>query len=148
MAWSHRIGCGAGHAYQRNAAGHWRRWDPTAINQNIAAQRLSLYWRCPRGQSGNECPVTITLGKLSLAVVPPAPYDRDEKLTDISKGIADDLTIALARSKTFHVIAHNRICSDGDDPRLIARELGARYLIVYLDWNCPSAFSRITKPSY
>jgi DNA-binding winged helix-turn-helix (wHTH) protein len=72
-----------------------------------------------------------TLGKLSLAVVPPAPYDGDAKLTNISRGIADDLTIALARSKTFHVIAHNRICSDGDDPRLIARELGARYLIVY-----------------
>jgi DNA-binding winged helix-turn-helix (wHTH) protein len=67
----------------------------------------------------------------SLAVVPPAPYDRDEKLTNISRGIADDLTIALARNKKFHVIAHNRICSDGDDPRLIARELGARYLIVY-----------------
>src|SRR5215469_12285153 len=72
-----------------------------------------------------------TLGNLSLAVVPPAPYDGDAKLTTISRGIADDLTIALARSKTFHVIAHNRICSDGDDPRLIARELGARYLIVY-----------------
>jgi TolB-like protein len=65
-----------------------------------------------------------------LAIVPPAPYDRDEKLTYISKGIAEDLTVALARSKTFDVIAHNRICSAGDDPRLIARELGARYLIV------------------
>jgi len=78
-----------------------------------------------------NAPITITLGKLSLAVVPPAPYDRDEKLTNISKGIADDLTIALARSKTFRVIAHNRICRDGDDPRLIARELGVGYLIVY-----------------
>ena len=77
-----------------------------------------------------NAPIT-SLGKLSLAVVPPAPYDRDEKLTNISRGIADDLTIALARSKTFDVIAHNRICGDGDDPRLIARELGARYLIVY-----------------
>jgi DNA-binding winged helix-turn-helix (wHTH) protein len=74
---------------------------------------------------------TATLGKLSLAVVPPAPYDRDEKLTNISRGIADDLTIALARSKTFHVIAHNRIWSDSDDPRLIARELGASYVLVY-----------------
>jgi DNA-binding winged helix-turn-helix (wHTH) protein len=78
-----------------------------------------------------NAPITIALGKLSLAVVPPAPYDCDEKLTNISKGIADDLTIALARSKTFRVIAHNRICRDGDDPRLIARELGVGYLIVY-----------------
>ena len=78
-----------------------------------------------------NAPTINTLGKLSLAVVPPAPYDGDAKLTNISRGIADDLTIALARSKTFNVIAHNRICSDGDDPRLIARELGASYLIVY-----------------
>jgi tetratricopeptide (TPR) repeat protein len=28
------------------------------------------------------------------------------------------------------VIAHNHICSDGDDPRPIARELGASYLII------------------
>ena len=78
-----------------------------------------------------NAPITNTLGKLSLAVVPPAPYGRDEKLTSISRGIADDLTIALARSKTFHVIAHNRIWSDSDDPRLIARELGASYVLVY-----------------
>jgi TolB-like protein len=78
-----------------------------------------------------NAPIIIPPGKLSLAIVPPAPYDGDEKLTNISRGIADDLTIALARSKTFHVIAHNRICSDGDDPRLVARELGAKYLIVY-----------------
>ena len=77
-----------------------------------------------------NAPITNTLGKLSLAVVPPAPYGRDEKLTSISRGIADDLTIALARSKTFHVIAHNRIWSDSDDPRLIARELGASFLII------------------
>jgi DNA-binding winged helix-turn-helix (wHTH) protein len=75
--------------------------------------------------------IIIQRGKLSLAVVPPAPYDGDEKLTYISKGIADDLTVALARSKTFDVIAHNRMCRDGDDPRLILRELGAGYLIVY-----------------
>jgi hypothetical protein len=35
--WRGRIGCGAGHAHQRGEAGDWRRWDPTAINQNIAA---------------------------------------------------------------------------------------------------------------
>jgi DNA-binding winged helix-turn-helix (wHTH) protein len=75
--------------------------------------------------------IIIPPGKLSLAIVPPAPYDGDEKLSYISKGIADDLTVALARSETFDVIAHNRICSDGDDPRLIVRELGASYLIVY-----------------
>jgi DNA-binding winged helix-turn-helix (wHTH) protein len=75
--------------------------------------------------------IIIPRGKLSLAVVPPAPYDGDEKLTYISKGIADDLTVALARSKTFDVIAHNRICGDGDDPRLIVRELGVGYLILY-----------------
>ncbi len=39
----------------------------------------------------------------------------------ILKAIADDLTVALARSRTFDVIAHNCICSDGDDPRPIAR---------------------------
>ena len=75
--------------------------------------------------------IIIPHGKFSLAVVPPAPYDGDEKLTYISKGIADDLTVALARNKTFDVIAHNRICGDGDDPRLIVRELGVGYLIIY-----------------
>ena len=75
--------------------------------------------------------IIIPRNKLSLAVVPPPPYEGDKKLTYISKGIADDLTVALARSKTFDVIAHNRICGDGDDPRLIVRELGVGYLIVY-----------------
>ena len=75
--------------------------------------------------------IIIPHGKFSLAVVPPAPYDGDEKLTYISKGIADDLTVALARNKTFDVIAHNRIRGDGDDPRLIVRELGVGYLIIY-----------------
>ena len=75
--------------------------------------------------------IIIPHGKFSLAVVPPAPYDGDEKLTYISKGIADDLTVALARNKTFDVIAHNRSCGDGDDPRLIVRELGVGYLIIY-----------------
>ena len=59
------------------------------------------------------------------------PESGDEKLTYISKGIADDLTGALARNKTFDVITHNRICGDGDDPRLIVRELGVGYLIIY-----------------
>src|SRR5215471_18507678 len=46
------------------------------------------------------------------------------------RGLQTDLTVALARSRTFDVIAHNHICSDGDDPRPIARELGASYLII------------------
>ena len=77
-----------------------------------------------------NAPIIVPPGKLSLAVVSSTLYDGDEELACISKGIADDLTVALARSRAFDVIAHNSICSDGDDPRPIARELGANYLII------------------
>jgi DNA-binding winged helix-turn-helix (wHTH) protein/tetratricopeptide (TPR) repeat protein len=77
-----------------------------------------------------NAPLIMPLGKLSVAVVSSTAYDGDEELAGIAKGITDDLTVALARSRTFDVIAHNHICSDGDDPRPIARELGASYLII------------------
>jgi DNA-binding winged helix-turn-helix (wHTH) protein/tetratricopeptide (TPR) repeat protein len=74
--------------------------------------------------------IIVPPGKLSVAVISSAVYDGDEELACISKGIADDLTVALARSRTFDVIAHNRVWSDGDDSRPIAREFGASYLII------------------
>jgi len=77
-----------------------------------------------------NAPLIMPLGKLTVAVVSSTAYDGDEELAGIAKGITDDLTVALARSRTFDVIAHNYICSDGDDPRPIARELGASYLII------------------
>ena len=77
-----------------------------------------------------NAPIIVPPGKLSLAVVSSTLYDGDEELAGITKGLTDDLTVALARSRTFDVIAHNYICSDGDDPRPIARELGASYLII------------------
>jgi TolB-like protein/tetratricopeptide (TPR) repeat protein len=76
-----------------------------------------------------NAPIIVPPGKLSLAVVSSTASDGDEELACISKGIADDLTVALARSRTFDVIAHNRISSDSDDPRPITRELGVSYLI-------------------
>src|SRR6516165_1811584 len=80
-------------------------------------------------EAETNAPITIPPCKLSLAVISSAAYDGDKELACISKGIADDLTVALARSRTFDVIAHNRVWSDGDDSRLIAREFGASYLI-------------------
>src|SRR5262245_20190049 len=67
--------------------------------------------------------------KLSLAVLPLIRGPADEELACVCTGIADDLTIALARSRSFDVIAHNRVCSDDDDPMRLAREFGAAYVI-------------------
>lgn len=77
-----------------------------------------------------NAPIIIPPSKLSLAVVSSSTSDGDEELVCISKGIANDLTVAIARSRTFDVIAHNRICRNGDDARRIAREFGASYLII------------------
>jgi len=81
-------------------------------------------------EAETNAPLIMPVGKLSVAVVSSSAYDGDEELAGIAKGITDDLTVALARSRTFDVIAHNYIGSDGDDPRPIARELGASYLII------------------
>src|SRR5262245_9387964 len=67
--------------------------------------------------------------KLSLAVLPLIRGPADEELACVCTGIADDLTIALARSRSFDVIAHNRVCTHGDDPMRLAREFGAAYLV-------------------
>src|SRR5262249_58362170 len=56
--------------------------------------------------------ITIAARKLSLIVLPFSSGPADEKLTCVCKGIADDVTIALARSPPFGVIAHNRVCTD------------------------------------
>jgi len=43
-------------------------------------------------------PLIMSLGKRSVAVVSSTLYDGDEELAGITKGITDDLTVALARS--------------------------------------------------
>jgi len=73
--------------------------------------------------------ITIAARKLSLIVLPLSSGPADEELTCVCKGIADDVTIALARSRSFDVIAHNRVCTDGDDPMRVAHEFGAAYLV-------------------
>ena len=81
-------------------------------------------------EAETNAPLIMPVGKLSVAVVSSTAYDGDEELAGIAKGITDDLTVALARSRTFDVIAHNHICSGDDDPRLVTRELGASYLVI------------------
>jgi DNA-binding winged helix-turn-helix (wHTH) protein len=76
-----------------------------------------------------NAPIIVSPGKLSLAVVSSTASEGDEGLASISKWIADDLTVALTRGRTFDVIAYNRVSSDTNDPRPIAREFGVRYLI-------------------
>jgi DNA-binding winged helix-turn-helix (wHTH) protein len=72
---------------------------------------------------------TVAARKVSLVVLPLSSGSADEELACVGKGIADDLTIALARSRSFDVIAHYRVCTDGDDPMRVAREFGAAYLV-------------------
>src|SRR5262245_14054049 len=81
------------------------------------------------GQAEPNDAITLAARKLSLAVLPLSSGPADEELACVCKGIADDLTIALARSRSFDVIAHNRVCTHGDDPMRLAREFGAAYLV-------------------
>lgn len=74
--------------------------------------------------------IVIGSAKPSLGVLPFTIGPADQELAWVCKGIADDLTIALARSRSFDILAHNPVCTDGDDPTRRARELGAAYLIV------------------
>jgi DNA-binding winged helix-turn-helix (wHTH) protein len=53
-------------------------------------------------------PIVIPSGKLSLAVVLSTAEDGDGELARIARGIADDLTVALVRGRSFDVIA---LCS-------------------------------------
>jgi adenylate cyclase len=75
-------------------------------------------------------PIVMPPGKLSLAVALSTADDGDDELACIAKGITDDLTVALVRSRSFDVIAHNRICNGDDDAQSIARKFGASYLII------------------
>jgi DNA-binding winged helix-turn-helix (wHTH) protein len=80
--------------------------------------------------AGAHNPILVKPWKLSLVVLPFTFGLVDEELACICKGLADDLTTALARSRSFNVIAHYRLCADGGDPRQIASEFGAAYVIV------------------
>lgn len=75
-------------------------------------------------------PIAKPTGRASLAVVSSTAEDGDCELARIAGGIADDLTVALVRSRSFDVIAHDRIGVGDDDAQSIARKLGARYLII------------------
>jgi DNA-binding winged helix-turn-helix (wHTH) protein/tetratricopeptide (TPR) repeat protein len=75
-------------------------------------------------------PIVIPSGKLSLAVVLSTAEDGDGELARIARGIADDLTVALVRSRSFDVIALDHIGVRDDDVQSIVRRLGVRYLII------------------
>jgi DNA-binding winged helix-turn-helix (wHTH) protein len=75
-------------------------------------------------------PILIPSSRLSFAIISSIEDDNDDDLACIAKGIKDDLTVALVRSRSFDVIAPNRMFSDGDDPRSVASELGVRYLMI------------------
>ena len=75
-------------------------------------------------------PGVVRPGKLSLAVLPIASAPGDDELTWVCKGIADELTITLARSRSFDLIAHNYLCGEFDNLGQIARELNVSYLLM------------------
>lgn len=81
-------------------------------------------------EAETNVPIMIQPGKLSLAVVSSTAEDGDGELARIARGIADDLTVALVRTRSFDVIANDQIGVGDDDALSIARKLGARYLIV------------------
>jgi DNA-binding winged helix-turn-helix (wHTH) protein len=74
--------------------------------------------------------IILRPGKVSLAVLPMTIWPGDLEIAYISKGLAEDLTVALARSRSFDVIAHDRICIGDDNVMRIAREFAAAYLVV------------------
>jgi DNA-binding winged helix-turn-helix (wHTH) protein/tetratricopeptide (TPR) repeat protein len=76
-------------------------------------------------------PIVISRGRVPLTLVVSTVGGGDDGQRGfIAKGIADDLTVALVRSRSFDVIAHNRTCIDDDDALSIARKSGSSYLII------------------
>lgn len=74
-------------------------------------------------------PIFLSRHRTSLALVV-TTLEGDDELGCLAKGIADDLTVALVRRRSFDVIAHNRICIDDDDALSIARKSGSSYLVI------------------
>jgi DNA-binding winged helix-turn-helix (wHTH) protein/tetratricopeptide (TPR) repeat protein len=74
--------------------------------------------------------VDVRQRKPSLVVLPFISMPADDELACLSKGISDDVVTALARGKSFNVIAHNNICCDANDLRRIAGELGVEYSLI------------------
>ena len=68
-------------------------------------------------------------GKLSVAVIPVVSIPADPAFIEICKGWADDFAVALARSRSFGIIAHDRTCADMDEAIVLARDFGAAYLV-------------------
>jgi DNA-binding winged helix-turn-helix (wHTH) protein/TolB-like protein/Tfp pilus assembly protein PilF len=77
----------------------------------------------------NNC-IIVQPGKLRVAVLPTMPVPFDEELFSVVKGIADALTIVLTRGRSFEVIAHERISTDGNNLDQVAHVFGAAYLLL------------------
>lgn len=68
--------------------------------------------------------------KPSLVALQVDNIPADDELAWITRGIMEDVAVALASGRSFHVITHGRACRDGDDLRCIANEVGAGYLLI------------------
>jgi DNA-binding winged helix-turn-helix (wHTH) protein/Flp pilus assembly protein TadD len=76
-----------------------------------------------------KAPIVISRGRVPLTLIV-STLDGDDELGSIARGIADDLTVALVRSRSFDVIAHNRSCIDDVDALSIARKTNSSYLVI------------------
>lgn len=88
----------------------------TVSEENHATDTLNIPTVC----RGSVC---------DLAVIPIIDPFTGEELSDASKAIADELTVALVRSQSFGVIAHGRVSTNIGEGTEVGRELGSRYVL-------------------
>ena len=90
-------------------------------------------WRLPTGAGDYSAPsATGTHVTPSIAILPFDSSGATDDLKFLGEALAEDLTTEFARFRTLFVIARNSAFSFRDkqgDLRLIARELGVRYLV-------------------